>query len=72
MSCHVWLEGYGGFNSIYSVDKHFEDYSDDEIRLFWDNSYRYVVAVECAERETIFLDPQGFDTPKYVGLISDQ
>jgi len=70
MDCHPWIEGYGGYDSIRSLDKQFDDFNEEEKKLFWDNSYRCLVAVECFGRETVFLDPQGYDSPKYVGLLA--
>lgn len=66
-----WMRGMGGFNSDMENQPStgtFLDWTPEQQAEFRRKIYRLVAAVQARDRETIFIDPQGYTYPRYVGL----
>jgi len=73
MSNHDFIAGLGGHNSTYEPDREIENFyemTEEEQELYRLEMYRECVKVFNADGEFVFIDPQGYDYARYVGLPS--
>lgn len=65
-----WLAGKGGSDSTANVGegKHFFQFTDDERKAWMAESYRVCVAVQSEGKRTLYVDPQGYNYARYVGI----
>lgn len=65
-----FLAGKGGCDSSADVPdvKHFWELNEDQQKAWRDGSYRLCVAVQCEGEPTLYVDPQGYNYARYVGL----
>lgn len=66
----AWLAGKGGTSSRANLCDFNEvwELSDDEMARYRAESYDVCIAVQCAGKRTIYVDPQGYNYARYVGL----
>lgn len=63
-----WIGDVGGTSSSISYDKPSYQWTDAERARWVAASWHHVVAVTCAEKPTIFVNAQGYDYARYIGL----
>ena len=62
---------YGGTDTLFETDKDFNYLSEDEQKEYLANQYFNVVGFSSENRKTFYVDPQGYDYPKYI-FFSDK
>lgn len=67
---YEWLEGMGGTEADIELEGDFWEWTEAQRDEFRKNSYRLVVAVIAPKRRTLYVDPQGYQYARYVGLMS--
>ena len=71
-----WLKGKGGTDSAtegpWREGKPFHSWSRADIKLFRETSYRKVIEVIGPKDKFIYVDPQGHDYARYVGLPTEK
>lgn len=69
---YAWLAGMGGSVADMEVEPtgSFYEWTEAQREEFRRNSYRLVVAVIAPKRRTLYVDPQGYQYARYVGLMS--
>jgi hypothetical protein len=65
-----WLAGKGGSNAPGEwpqIDS-WDDLSETQQKLWQETCYNLVVAVTAPNRETIYVNPEGYGYARYVGI----
>ena len=67
---YTWLADKGGTNSDADLREveNFWNYTPDEQEAWKLQAYVYVLAVSAPNRPTIYVDPQGYNYARYVGI----
>ena len=63
-----WLAGEGGCGSTAYPNEDYSDLTEKQQQEWQNESYLLCVAVQCSGRPTIYVDPQGYDYARYIGL----
>ena len=69
-----WLAEKGGNGSLISLSSEdFYKLSEEEQQKEWrKNSYSLVVQVRCEGKQDLYIDPQGYNYARYVGVLGTQ
>jgi len=74
MAALPWLAGKGGtgcdidFPGVENVNQ----LNDEQLQVYRENCYSLFIEVSAPNRETIYIDPQGYNYARYVGFKSPQ
>lgn len=71
LSSRKWLDGKGGTNSSWEAPEgieHIWQLSEEQAKQWRDGAYALCIAVQCADRPTFYINPEGYDYARYVGI----
>jgi hypothetical protein len=70
MTDRDWLAGKGGTDTTANLPRveHWWQYTGEQQKEFRMHAYRLVLSVSAPDRPTIYIDPQGYQYARYVGI----